>query len=250
MLRPDTPLMGRGGVVLVVCVILLLGALVMGPWQRGRSERAGSMEAANVVAGTRERGGGPVPAGGRPAGAGDASSPGSPAPVAGEAQSVELGAAHVVMPLPQGYGLVDGEDGPPDDAASDACPQVFDYCLYASAVNGAEAAGLGVRLRDDLESEANCVLEPPSGFEDNLPSVSGSRDHAAALFGTVARPSGDAVETLSLRRLAFRGDCFEFVSRVVTTGGERADAARRELDALVDRVSLPDGRSALWSGRR
>ncbi len=252
MLQADTPLMGRGAVLIVVCVLLLGGALVMGPWQRGRGETERAMESANLVAEAASRAGGPASRSGEEAdGSGLPAAVSEPPP--GASRSLRLGATRVELPLPDGYELAEAEEAPDDAAAAvadDACTEDYDYCVYAPTANGAESAGLTVRLRYDLESEADCVLEPLAGFEDNLPSVSGSSDHAAARFGTVARPAGDEVVTTSLRRLSYRGVCLEFVARVVTAAGERADAARQELAAIVDGVRLPDGRSGLWSGRR
>ncbi len=227
---------GRAVVVVLVGALLAAAALVTRPWQR------------RDVPATGPAAGSAVATSGTPAALEEASPAAAPAAATG--RWVDLPATRAKLRLPEGYAVAEDPADLSAVEAAAACPPAVDYCVYALPGSGAPAAGLGVTVRGDLASEADCALEPLPGFEANLPSVSGSSDHVAARFGTVARPAAGATVTTGLRRLHFGGVCFEFVSRVVTSGGQQPEAARGEVVAIVDGLTLPDGRSRLWTGGR
>jgi len=221
--------MGRGVVLLVVCAILLGGAVVMG--NRQSPEGDGTVA---LVASAWE---GQAPAAER------ASQPRT----APAGRSVRLSDGGVVLPVPDGFQAVAG--GVEDPAAASSCPSGYDYCLYDAAAGGG-AAALAVRLRDDLASDSDCALDPSPGFEGVPPRVTGTGDHVAARFGGLATASAGQVEAAGLRRLRYGGVCYELVARAVAPDGAAAEAAIRGLAALADALTLPDGRSGLWAGGR
>ncbi len=226
MLAPDTLGMGRGVVLLVVCALLLAGAILT----RQREPLVAAPIAAAAVS---------------PAAAQVESEP-----EAVPGRSVTLVDTRAVLRFPEGYQLAVEPAQLEPAGAQDSCTDAFEYCIYATSPEAAAAAGMSVHVRGDLPTEADCVLEPLPGFEANLPEVGGAGDHATARFGTVASTSADATLTLGLRRLHFDGVCYEFVSRVLTEAPQEPAEARSGLNAIVDGLMLPDGRSGLWAAGR
>lgn len=223
--------MGRGVILLFVCAVLLAAVIVTRPWEPpAEPDARNGAESSLTYMPTSEP---------------------QSQPPAGDGRTVSLGEADVLLRYPEGYALgVDGEQVD-DSVASQACVEGFDYCVYPSdEVAQGGRAGVTVSHREDLGSEAACVLDPSEQFEDQLPRVSGGGDHATAYFGWLESSTAGGHEGTGLRRLYFGGHCFEFVTNVVADSAERATALREQLSAIVADVALPDGRTGLWSAGR
>lgn len=219
--------MGRGVVLLIVSAVLLAAVIVTRPWDDTADARRPDPAASTLTV---------MPA----------SEP-EQRPPPGDGRTVSLGDANVLLRYPEGYTLVvDGDQL--DKAAAKACGSTFEYCLFPSTTGAQEgSAGLAVTQRQDLETEASCVLDPTAEFADRLPSVGGGGDHATATFGWIDDTAESGGEGTGLRRLYFDGTCFEFVTRVFAGSAEEKASMRQGLSAILDDVALPDGRTGLWS---
>ncbi len=209
--------------------------MVMGPWQPEDGEHEGGTTAIASVGTERAL-------------ATDPAAPRAEDTAPGSATRVSLAGSRLVMLVPPGFAVAADADEVAAAGATAACPEDFDRCVYVADESG--AAGVAVTVREDLDSEAACVLDPSPGFEASLPSVRGSEDHVVALFGTVTLPGDGEGVALGLRRLRYAGVCYELVSRAVAPQGEPVDAAEARLAPVLNGVTLPDGRSALWAGGR
>lgn len=227
----DTALVGRGVVLLFVCAVLLAAVIVTRPWEAPEEPEARNDAQSSLTF--------------------MATSEPSSAPPAGDGRTVSLGGSNVLLRYPEGYGLaVDGQEVD-EFAAAQACSDAFDYCVFPSELQvEGEMAAVSVSHREDLRSEAACVLDPTERFTDQLPTVGGGGDHATANFGWLESRSAGGVEATGLRRLYFGGDCFEFVTLLVGTSEEKAQGLRAQLVRIVEDVTLPDGRTGLWSPGR
>lgn len=227
----DTALVGRGVLLLIVCAVLLAAVIVTRPWEApaGPDARDGAENSRTLMPASEPR----------------------PTQPAGDGRTVSLGGSNVLLRYPEGYALaVDGQQVA-EPTAAQTCGAAFDYCVFpADGPPEGEIAGVTVAHREDLGSEAACVLDPTVQFADRLPTVGGGGDHATANFGWLDSRSAGGYEATGLRRLYFGGDCYEFVTVLVAGSQDQVQELRAELVGIVDDVTLPDGRTGLWSPGR
>src|SRR5690606_28495454 len=178
--------MGRGVVLLVVCALLLGGAMVMGPWQPEDGEHGGGTTAIASVGAERAL-------------ATDPAAPRAEDTAPGSVTRVSLAGSRLVMLVPPGFAVAADADEVAAAGATAACPEDFDRCVYVADEGG--AAGVAVAVRADLAGAAARVLAPGPGVEAGLPGVSGSGGLVVALFGTGALPGDGEGVALGLRRL-------------------------------------------------
>ena len=216
-----------------------------------------------------------VPLDGAPsANATDASAPGaasgssagaaSGAVDGGNDTTIALADGAVLVSYPDGFGLAVTPEQVQVASQIPPCDQGFDYCLYLDtdefAGTNFSAAGVRIDERDDLTTEADCMLAQPGGFVGLVPVIAGASDFATTMYQDVGEGAAGHVSTGSLGRLYYGSACYEFETRVAHAQfGNFPRGAVEEFDAsdvestedrlmsVLDEVTLPDGRTGLWA---
>ena len=175
-----------------------------------------------------------------------------------------LAGSEVLISYPQGFGLATTSGQLPAASQIPPCDDGFDYCIYLDPAEfeGTNFSSAGVRIqqREDLSTEADCVLTQPSGYSDLLPIIAGASDFATTMYQAVGQGAAGQVSEGSLGRLYYDSACFEFETRIAYAQFSNFPAgAVREFDAgarqatvdrllsVLDGVTLPDGRAGLWA---
>lgn len=170
----------------------------------------------------------------------------------------------VLVSYPEGFGLAVTQEQLQVSSQIPPCDEGFDYCIYlaSGAYDGTNFSSAAVRIqqRDDLTTEADCVLAQPGGYSGLVPVIAGASDFATTMYQPVDQGAAGHFSRGSLGRLYYESVCYEFEPRVAQaqfsnfpTGtleefdADDLDTTEGLLMSVLDSVTLPDGRSGLWA---
>ncbi len=138
------------------------------------------------------------------------------------------------------------------------CDTDFNYCFYYIGTDyqgtNFESAGLRVKKRTDLSTQAACLQTLPEGYTGITAKVSTTANFSTSVFSPLGDAGAGHYANGALYRLAYKGSCYEFETRIGATQyanfprgtiKEFMPADQRAMEAkllqLLKDITLPGG---------
>lgn len=98
------------------------------------------------------------------------------------------------------------------------CEEGFMYCLYFNADTyedtNFDGAGVGIRVRSDLTTEAACLTTQPTGYTGQVPKSATHENYAVSTFAPIGDAGAGHYSNGEQYRLFTSGKCYQFDAQV------------------------------------
>jgi hypothetical protein len=161
--------------------------------------------------------------------------------IPGETTSLSDGT--IAFDQPEDFGLAVTNDQILVTSTIPPCTEEFSYCLYYDGASygntNFSSAGVSLRQRADLTTEASCLATQPAGYTGLESSTSTGTGYAMSLFAPLDDAAAGSYSTGEDYRLFASSTCYQFITRVGET--QFANAATGTVEFTeAERNSLLD----------